>query len=310
MQIGFHLWTRFEAISTLAFIFFIIAGLVGIVAVWLGLAWAPAAVVSVSPISATHIFVLEAVLITASVMLAFSARTMVVREWLRIAPTAPVTGIKNLHGFICGVGLMSAWSAILVPFYAAALFSISSFASLIAVGMLYASIRGFISGHAALTEYVSARSASTGVPRGRSAIWAGVAAVVCLATIFDVLTRILPLIAESRQSIVAPAAMQLEVVQSQISYQAQDLPISEQLYAERVAAETEALRREVAAMKRGVSSDADVHAARQRLLQAQMDGLRVLGEARSALANLRRMESELGVKLRHAQSAAPALPGR
>jgi hypothetical protein len=133
----FHPFTRFEIAHFACLALFMLAGGGGLLAIWLGVGLFPVAVISVSPADAMRMFVLEATLITASIALALAARTVLVREWLRIAGTVKGAQIKALHGFITGSGLILAWGALLVPAFTAALLSVSAFMALVVVGMVY-----------------------------------------------------------------------------------------------------------------------------------------------------------------------------
>lgn len=303
----FHPWTRFEFISSFALALFMLSGIAGLVAVWIGLALAPAAVSAVSTESAAQLFLWEAILITAAIALALAARGMVVSEWMHIVGAIKSPQVKSLHSWVTGSGLLAAWGSLLVPAYTSALLAVSSWMSLVIIGLIYGSVRGLTSGHAAFTEYRSARKTAGRSPLGPLPWGFSGMAFVSVAVGAISVVALEPIITKSRAAIMSPIVSQLDVVRQQISYSAEDLPIAERLWTERIAAETASVDQAMRGVKRGVVSEKEATEARQRLLQAHAESLRALGEARQTLSRLRRDEVELDTRLRQAQSAAPAL---
>jgi septal ring factor EnvC (AmiA/AmiB activator) len=119
-----------------------------------------------------------------------------------------------------------------------------------------------------------------------------------------------PLIQSARADIARPTQAQLGFVRQQIKLVEEDLPTLEDVMAQRVLAENDGLKREMANLKKGVTSEAEVISTRQRLLAAQAEALKTVGEARATLNKLRREEADLETRHRHALSAAPALAGK
>lgn len=311
--VGPHPWTRFEIATAISTLLFIAAGLVGLGAAWLGIAFSPAAVGVLSPSESLELYWYEAGLITASIAIAFSARSIVVHEWLRIARVANSTNMESLkavHGWVTGLGLVSAWASIIMPLWAAALLTVSSFLSLIVVGMIYGSVRSIVTGHAALIAYVEVRARSTRPGVGPLPYGSIFVAGMSVSAAISAVNLVTPIVMHARSEMTKPIALQLEAVRQQIVAQEQDGPILDSVMAEKVSAETEAVEREAANAKKGIGSQQEVYLARQRLLTAQAEALKVAGDARRAMQALRAEELDLETRLKHANSAAPALSVR
>jgi hypothetical protein len=290
-------WIRFEATHVLGIVLFICAGIGGLLCAWVGLAFNPYAVPVIQPQDAVWLFTWETVLLCASFALAFSARTLVVREWMGIANSAN----SKSH-------LMAAWCAFIIPLFIAALLSISSWMAIVILGMIGIAGRGFVMAHAAFSEYTAARGKLTVKSGPYPWLWIAACSVAALIGFFA-MYNLGPVVEKARIEMLRPVQAQMGLLDGRLGYAREDLPVLEQAQAERIGVENEILKREMHQAKKGVGSESDVQTARARLLAAQIDALKTVAEARNAVSRLASEKIDLETKLIAIKSAAPAMKG-
>ncbi len=301
-------WLRFEITHAVGIILFMAAAIGGLLCLWTGLAFNPYAVPVIQAEDAVWLFGWQAALLCASLALAFCARTMVVREWAFLAQSANLKSLVNLHGWIVGHGLLTAWAAFIVPIYIAALLSVSSWLSLAIIGLLGLLGKGFVSGHAAYSEYSTNRGKIPVTSGPFPFSWLAACLAATAIGAFSI-QNLGPIIDKARTEMLRPVQAQLGLLDSRINYAREDLPLLEQSQAEMIGVQTEILKRETLQNKKGVGSEGDVQTARARLLAAQIDALKTVAEARNAMSRLSSERIELETKLTTIKSAAPALKG-